>query len=93
VIAGGYFQWAWSIGEEISSLTTNKVLYAGGHSYEAGTGEEAVFRGYLMPLIYQWYPNQFVANGLQSLIFVILINLMGFLSFNLSSVHIQVGSR
>jgi len=69
VIAGGYFQWAWSIGEEISSLTTNKVLYAGGHSYEAGTGEEAVFRGYLMPLIYQWYPNQFVANGLQSLIF------------------------
>lgn len=43
--------------------------YTAGFSYQAGLGEEAVFRGWLMPSFRQAWGSDFWSNGLQATLF------------------------
>lgn len=50
-------------------LTTSDGFYASAYSYLAGTHEEALFRGVLMPALRESYSNDFWSNTLTSLVF------------------------
>lgn len=43
--------------------------FTGGVSYNAGVGEEALFRGYLMPVLHQNLGSAFWANAIQGTVF------------------------
>ncbi len=49
--------------------TGNDFFYAGAFSYNAGTHEEAVFRGWLMPYLYNSWGNKFWSNTTTALFF------------------------
>lgn len=50
-------------------LTSSDVFYTGAYSYLAGTHEEALFRGTLMPALRESVANDFWSNTLTSIIF------------------------
>lgn len=50
-------------------LTSSDAFYSGAFSYLAGTHEEALFRGYLMPAMRESFSNDFWSNTLSSLVF------------------------
>lgn len=50
-------------------LTTSDGFYASAHSYLAGTHEEALFRGVLMPALRESFSDDFWSNTLTSFIF------------------------
>ncbi len=50
-------------------FTGEDGFYAGAYSYNAGTHEEAVFRGWLMPVLREWWGTDFWANTAQAGIF------------------------
>ena len=45
------------------------AAFTAGVSYNAGVGEEALFRGYMMPVLYEWWDHRFLANSAQALVF------------------------
>lgn len=45
------------------------TLYGTAISYNAGVGEEAFFRGYMMPMFYDWWDNKFWSNVATSTLF------------------------
>ena len=50
-------------------LDREDLVYTSAVSYNAGTHEEAVFRGWLLPLLYEASGHQWFANGVQALAF------------------------
>lgn len=50
-------------------FTSEDGFYAGAYSYNAGTHEEAMFRGWLMPVLREWWGSDFWANTAQAGIF------------------------
>lgn len=52
-----------------SSFTSTDGAFAGAFSYNAGTHEEAVFRGWLMPLMYESWGSPFWSNAGQAVLF------------------------
>lgn len=66
----------WLLASEVPSenyvqrqLNTSDAFYSGAFSYLAGTHEEALFRGYLMPAMRESFSNDFWSNTLTSLVF------------------------
>lgn len=56
---------------EVSSMRGRDILYVSGLSYNAGTGEEAVFRGWMMPLMMDWMDSPFWSNTTTALLFAL----------------------
>lgn len=56
-------------GLERSELTGEDAFYSGGFSYNAGTHEEAVFRGWLQPWLMQQWGSPFWSNSTQAVAF------------------------
>lgn len=54
---------------ERDPLSGSDVLFAGLSSLGAGTHEEAMFRGWIMPMLYEQTGSPFWSNGLTSLFF------------------------
>lgn len=52
-------------------FTGEDGFYAGAFSYNAGTHEEAMFRGWLMPVLREWWGTDFWANTAQAGIFAV----------------------
>ncbi|MGE4133956.1 MAG: lysostaphin resistance A-like protein [Bdellovibrionales bacterium] len=52
-----------------ASLNIDDVAFTGGVSYNAGVGEEAFFRGYMMPLFRERWDSPFWANFTSSVFF------------------------
>lgn len=50
-------------------LSKSDMAFTLGTSYNAGTHEEALFRGFLMPVLHEWMGNGFWSNTTQALIF------------------------
>lgn len=50
-------------------LTAGDIAFAGGISYNAGVGEEALFRGWMFPLLVEGFGSSFWGNMAQSAIF------------------------
>lgn len=50
-------------------LDFGDAAFTGGVSYNAGVGEEAMFRGYFMPVLHQAFGGPFWANATQSVVF------------------------
>lgn len=66
----------WLLGSELPSenyvqrqLNTSDAFYTGAYSYLAGTHEEALFRGFLMPAMRESFANNFWSNTWTSLAF------------------------
>jgi hypothetical protein len=51
--------------------STSDALYASAISYNAGVSEEALFRGYLQPVLYDGWRSSLGANAVQSVIFAL----------------------
>jgi len=59
-----------SAGREFASTPGHDIAFAAALAYNAGIGEEMVFRGYLMPVLQQHLGDRaWLANGLQALAF------------------------
>lgn len=56
---------------ERTAFTSSDGFFAATYSWNAGTHEEAFFRGYLMPLIAEYSGNDFLANLSQSCLFAL----------------------
>ena len=54
---------------EKDPLTKSDMAFTLGTSYNAGTHEEALFRGFLMPVLHEWMGNGFWSNTTQALVF------------------------
>jgi hypothetical protein len=52
-----------------NSYNGRDFFYGSAYSYAAGTNEEAAFRGYMMPVLYETTGNYYYANGLNALVF------------------------
>jgi membrane protease YdiL (CAAX protease family) len=52
-----------------SDIYASDVFFSTAHSYTAGTSEEMVFRGWLLPMFYEKFDNFFLANLSSSLLF------------------------
>lgn len=52
-----------------SSLDVNDAAFTAGISYNAGVGEEALFRGYMMPVLRQSFDNDFWSNTVTATLF------------------------
>jgi membrane protease YdiL (CAAX protease family) len=52
-----------------NSFRGTDVGFATGFSYLAGTNEEALFRGYMMPQLMQWWDSPFWSNFTTSVVF------------------------
>jgi membrane protease YdiL (CAAX protease family) len=57
--------------EAAGKITLNESLYSGAISYNAGTGEEALFRGWIMPGMRQSMKSDFWSNTASAFIFAI----------------------
>ncbi len=55
--------------EKFHSLTGGDLFFTTAFSYGAGTGEEAFFRGYLLPVAQHYTGERYVSNTLQALLF------------------------
>ena len=51
------------------SFRREDAAFAAGFSYNAGTHEEAIFRGWLMPVFREYWMNDTWANGMQAAVF------------------------
>jgi membrane protease YdiL (CAAX protease family) len=51
------------------SFTANDAAFVGGTSYNAGVGEEALFRGYFMPMFREGFGSNFWSNATTSVLF------------------------
>jgi membrane protease YdiL (CAAX protease family) len=59
-----------SPGRQYQTFVTRDAFFAGGMAYGAGVGEEALFRGWLYPMLYQNVGRRFwLANSLQAAMF------------------------
>ncbi|MFM8314708.1 MAG: lysostaphin resistance A-like protein, partial [Deltaproteobacteria bacterium] len=47
------------------------VFYAGSVGYMTGIGEEAMFRGWLLPVLYNWSGDQKITLGLSAIVFAL----------------------
>jgi membrane protease YdiL (CAAX protease family) len=56
-------------GTERAAFTGADGVFTAAYSWNAGTHEEALFRGWLMPVMYEYWDNGFVANLVQSVLF------------------------
>lgn len=50
-------------------FTVGDAAYVGGISYNAGVGEEALFRGYMMPMFREGFGSDFWSNATTSIVF------------------------
>lgn len=56
---------------EKTSFTSADGFFTGAYSYNAGTHEEAVFRGWMMPVMYEYWRSEFWSNAAQSVVFAL----------------------
>jgi len=76
-----------STGREFTPTLGNDMAFATGLAYNAGTGEEMLFRGYLMPVLQQHLGDRaWLANGLQAMAFA-----ADHVDFNLSAFAAHAG--
>jgi membrane protease YdiL (CAAX protease family) len=71
-LGAGFAVWSGATDDfDTRSLNTGDIAFAGGLSYNAGVGEEALFRGWMFPLFVEAYgvENIFWANLTQAAIF------------------------
>jgi membrane protease YdiL (CAAX protease family) len=54
---------------ERTSFTSADAFFSGSYSYNAGTHEEAMFRGWIMPVMREYWGSDFWSNAGQSLLF------------------------
>jgi membrane protease YdiL (CAAX protease family) len=54
---------------ERTSFTQADAFFSTAYSYNAGTHEEAIFRGWLMPFMYESWGSPFWSNAAQSVLF------------------------
>jgi len=54
---------------QFHSMTASDALFTTAFSYGAGTGEEAFFRGYVLPVAQHYTGERWVSNTLQALLF------------------------
>jgi membrane protease YdiL (CAAX protease family) len=54
---------------ERASFTQADAFFSGAFSYNAGTHEEAVFRGWIMPVMREYWDSDFWSNAAQSVLF------------------------
>jgi membrane protease YdiL (CAAX protease family) len=71
VAAGVFFFMTPSKADESTNASLNDVFYASSVGYMTGIGEEAVFRGFVLPLMYYYTENQKLTLGLSSIIFAL----------------------
>jgi membrane protease YdiL (CAAX protease family) len=57
---------------ETDALSEPDVVFASAISYNAGTHEEAVFRGWVMPMFMQWTDSPFWSNTITNAVFASL---------------------
>jgi membrane protease YdiL (CAAX protease family) len=50
-------------------FSASDAFYASAFSYNAGVSEEALFRGYMQPVLYQAWDSPFWSNAVQALVF------------------------
>jgi membrane protease YdiL (CAAX protease family) len=60
---------ALSDGMSMGNFQGADAFYSAGYSYNAGTHEEAMFRGWLMPMFHQNFDSPFWANATTSVLF------------------------
>lgn len=58
-----------SDGMSLGNFQGSDAFYSGAYSYNAGTHEEAMFRGWLMPVFHQKFESAFWANATTSVLF------------------------
>ncbi len=58
-----------SDGMSMQNFQGSDAFYSGAYSYNAGVGEEAMFRGWLMPVFHQKFDSPFWANATTSVLF------------------------
>lgn len=68
-LAGTWYEARTDYVHRTPALTQSDVAYSGGFSYMAGVSEEALFRGWIMPLWAQTWGSPFWANTGQALLF------------------------
>jgi membrane protease YdiL (CAAX protease family) len=54
---------------ERAPFTSADAFFTGAYSYNAGTHEEAMFRGWIMPVMREYWGSDFWSNAAQSLLF------------------------
>jgi membrane protease YdiL (CAAX protease family) len=58
------------MGKEFAPARGSDVAFSAGVAYNAGVGEEALYRGYVLPIVRQHVGGrEWVANGLQAAVF------------------------
>ena len=57
------------IGLKKDPLTSSDLFFASAISLNAGTNEEALFRGWMMPVLMEWTASPFWSNTLTALLF------------------------
>lgn len=58
-----------SDGMSMDNFQGSDAFYSGAYSYNAGVGEEAMFRGWLMPMFHQKFESAFWGNASTSILF------------------------
>lgn len=56
-------------GASMGNFSNSDAFYSGAFSYNAGTNEEAMFRGWLLPMFHQKFNSAFWANATTSVLF------------------------
>lgn len=69
--AGAFFFVTPSKSDEASSASLDDAFYASSVGYMTGVGEEAIFRGFVLPLMYYYTEDQKLTLGLSSIIFAL----------------------
>lgn len=54
---------------ERTKFTAADGFFTSAYSYNAGTHEEALFRGWIMPVMYEYWGSEFWSNAAQSVLF------------------------
>jgi membrane protease YdiL (CAAX protease family) len=68
---GAFFYITPTRSDERSVASLDDFFYSGSVGYMTGVGEEAVFRGYLLPVLYQYTESQKISLGVSSGIFAL----------------------
>lgn len=69
--AGVFFMVTPNRSDDTTAASLDDAFYSGSVGYLTGVGEEAVFRGFLLPVLYQYTGDQKLTLGLSSLIFAL----------------------
>lgn len=69
--AGAFFFVTPTKSDETTSASLDDAFYASSVGYMTGIGEEAVFRGFVLPLMYYYTEDQKLTLGLSSILFAL----------------------